>query len=274
MANQQQLLFCQADLNYVDVSFAEPIVVNVSIRDGRLAFPGRWQDCGFELLDHASQVKDWQDEEIAKLHYAEIAALARQLSGCDHALVGSHIIRSPQQAALHPDLAPISSVHSDFAASYGDLIRLRYQSNDGQTLASLREAGITADDVSSARRLLILQFWRNLGPEKMDLPLAFCDARTVPHTDIRPSLVEDYAGGGINFETLGIAPPQVVDQHQWYGFPNMNRDEVVAFRTYDSDRLGTQMPYWTPHSAFADPQVKLGQPSRSSIELRATCLFM
>jgi hypothetical protein len=63
-----------------------------------------------------------------------------------------HIIRSSQQAALHPDVAPISSVHSDFAASYGDLVR-----------------------------------------------------------------------------------SQVVDQHEWYAFPNMTRDEVLAFRTYDSD---------------------------------------
>lgn len=274
MANQQQPLFCRADLNYVDLSFAEPIVVNVPIRNGRLSSPGRWQDCGFELMDHSSQVARWQDEDIAETHYAEIAALARRLSGCDHALVSSHIIRSPQQAALHPDLAPISSVHSDFAASYGDLVRSQYQSSDQQVIARLLQAGITADDVSSAKRLLILQFWRNLGPEKMDLPLAFCDARTVSQADIQPSLVENYAGASFDFETLSIAPPQVVDQHEWYGFPHMNRDEVVAFRTYDSDCLGTERPYWTPHSAFADPQVALGQPSRMSIELRATCLFM
>lgn len=274
MTMQQQPLFCRADLNYVDLSFAEPVIVNVAIRDGRQTIAGSWQDCGFELLAHKSQVQHWQDQEVTEIHYAEIAALARQLTGCDHALVGSHIIRNPQQASLHPDLAPIRSVHSDFAASYGDLIRAHYLMDDAQTLSSLRQAGISGEDVGRARRLLILQFWRNVGAEKMDLPLAFCDARTVPQTDIRPSLVEDYAGGGFDFETLGIAPPQVKDQHQWYGFPNMHRDEVVAFRTYDSDRLGTDKPYWTPHSAFADPQVNLGEPGRSSIELRATCLFM
>ena len=274
MTNQSQRLFCQADLNYVDQSFAEPVIVNVAIRDGRQTFAGSWQDCGFELLHHKSQVQHWLEQEIMEIHYAEIAVLARQLTGCDHALVGSHIIRNPQQASLHPDLAPIRSVHSDFAASYGDLIRSRYLMDDAQTLSSLRQAGISGGAVGRARRLLILQFWRNLGAEKMDLPLAFCDARTVPQTDIRPSLVEDYAGGGFDFETLGIAPPRVKDQHQWYGFPNMHRDEVVAFRTYDSDRLGTDKPYWTPHSAFADPEVNLGEPGRSSIELRATCLFM
>lgn len=274
MSAQQASLWCYADMNYVDTSFAEPIVVKVPIQDGRQSSPGIWQDCGFELLQHKSQVKDWHDAEIAQVHYAEISALARQLTGCDHALVSSHIMRNPQQASLHPDLAPICSVHSDFAASYGDLIRARYQGGDAQMLGSLDEAGITGVEVMQARRLLILQFWRNLGPVKMDLPLAFCDARTVPQTDIRPSLVEDYAGGGVNFETLGVAPPRIPGQHEWYWYPNMHRDEVVAFRTYDSDRLATDQPYWTPHSAFADPQVKLGEPSRASIELRATCLFL
>ena len=49
--------------------------------------------------------------------------------------------------------------------------------------------------------------------------------------------------------------------------------QVVAFRTYDSDRVADGRPYWTPHSAFRDPEVPLGRPARSSIEARATCLF-
>ena len=36
-----------------------------------------------------------------------------------------------------------------------------------------------------APRLMILQFWRNLGPAKMDLPLAFCDARGVSKDQTR-----------------------------------------------------------------------------------------
>ena len=52
----------------------------------------------------------------------------------------------------------------------------------------------------------------------------------------------------------------------------MQIDEVVAFRTYDSDMVASGEPYWTPHGAVRDPEVELGQPARSSIELRATKL--
>ena len=42
MTTQQQPLFCRADLNYVDLSFAEPVIVNVAIRDGRQIIAGSW----------------------------------------------------------------------------------------------------------------------------------------------------------------------------------------------------------------------------------------
>ena len=64
------------------------------------------------------------------------------------------------------------------------------------------------------------------------------------------------------------------DAHQWYAFPEMTTDEVVAFRTYDTERIGTGEPYWTPHSAFRDPDVELGNPSRSSIEVRPLCIWL
>jgi hypothetical protein len=49
---------------------------------------------------------------------------------------------------------------------------------------------------------------------------------------------------------------------------------VVVFRTFDSDRAARGETFWTPHSAFSDPAVQIGKPSRRSIELRATCVFV
>jgi hypothetical protein len=54
----------------------------------------------------------------------------------------------------------------------------------------------------------------------------------------------------------------------------MQIDEVVAFRTYDSEMVASGTAYWTPHGAVRDPEVELGQPARSSVELRATCVFV
>lgn len=273
MDTHEVTVLCRTTLNYAFGSFGGP--AEIAIRDGRTsALPG-WQTCGFELMDHDSDVEDWtDDDEISRVHYAEMASLAQHLTGCDHAVVAGHIKRNPEQAKQHSDLAPIALVHSDFADSYGDKLREGYRNPSAEMQAALGRAGVSAAEAVVARRLLVLQFWRNLGPTKMDLPLAWCDARTVPRGDTHAFPVTNYAGGGFNFDALGIARPSDPSRHQWYGFAEMRVDETVAFRTYDTDRVATGEPYWTPHSAYRDPEVALGKPSRSSIELRATCLFL
>lgn len=253
----------------------ETRAVPVTIHDGRKAHLPGWEVCGFELLPHRAAIEDWDDEaEITRIHYAEMEALARRLTGCDFALVSGHIRRNPEEAARHADLGPIRFVHSDFAASYGELVRSRYQQPEPLTREALERAGVSARDVRAARRLLILQFWRNTGPAKMDLPIAFCDPRSVPADDLRVLPVKDYAGGGFDFEALAIAAPEHPDSHRWYTYPEMHPDEVVAFRTFDSDLIAGDAPFWTPHSAFEDPDVPPGKPSRRSIELRASCFFV
>jgi hypothetical protein len=55
--------------------------------------------------------------------------------------------------------------------------------------------------------------------------------------------------------------------------PELTVDEVVAFRTYDTELVAAGETWFTPHSAFPDPAVAPGQPARFSIELRVMCLF-
>lgn len=256
--------FCRIGLNYGGGPRPD-----APIYDGRTADLPGWEACGFELLSHTSAVADWEDdEEIVRVHYPEITALVKGLTGCDHAVLSSHIKRSPDEAKRHTDYSPIPLVHSDFADSYGDILRKMYGTGD-RAEAAARE-GISAETIAGAQRLMVLQFWRNLGAPKMDLPLAFCDARTSPRDEIRPFEVNNYADSGFTFEALAFEPS---DAHAWYAFPEMTRDEVVAFRTFDSARVATGEPYWTPHSAFRDPEVELGNPSRSSIELRPLCIW-
>ena len=264
-------VICRAEFNYVNGQ--ENCPVESDILNGRRYRNPGWQTCGFELKSHLSAVTDWDDDaQIRRVHYEEMAKYARELCGSDFALVGSHIKRNPEQAKVHADLAPITFVHSDFAESYGDLMRSYYAGDNEEVRNSLEIAGIKATDVARAKRMVILQFWRNLGAEKMDLPIAFCDAQNVTRDEMLTILVSDYAGGGFDFETLGVQAPKD-DHHKWYFFPEMKKDEVVVFRTFDSECVGKDKPFWTPHSAFRDPDVPLGRPGRESIELRATCLF-
>lgn len=266
-------LICRADFRYYEPAIQDVTEFSQEVRNGREFNNPGWEVCGFELKHHESRVQDWSDEEeIKRVHYQEISDYARELTGADYALVGGHILRNPEQAQIHEDLAPIQFVHSDFAESYGDLMRQYYAGDSEEARISLANEQITPADVAAAKRMVILQFWRNVGPSKMDLPIAFCDARSVSSEEVVAAPVEDYAGGGFDFETLAVLGPKD-GHHEWYTFPDMAIDEVVAFRTYDSDMIESGEAFWTPHSAFRDPDIKIGEPARYSIELRATCLF-
>ena len=271
-------VFCRSTLHFAYRSGAlVGEAVEVDILDARTADLPGWSDCGFELMSGESAVGDWSDDdEVAAIHHGEMEALARRLTGCDVALVSNHIKRGPEFARQHEDLNPIEFVHSDFAIGYDQQVRRSYvdpePGRDGAAQA-LERNGVTAADVEAASRLVILQSWRNLGPAKMDFPLAFCDARTVTPADARPIPVSDYAGSGIDFEAVAVLSPVSPDQYRWYAYPELQLDEVVAFRTYDTDLVERGDTWFTPHSAFRDPDVEVGRPARSSIELRAICLF-
>ncbi|HEX2851370.1 MAG TPA: CmcJ/NvfI family oxidoreductase [Acidimicrobiales bacterium] len=270
--------FCRATLNYVPAEGgpgAPHPAIDVEILDGRRAGLPGWEECGFELVRHPSAVEEWtDDEEIERVHHPEVEELARAMTGATVALVPSHIKRSPERAREHGDLSPITFVHSDFAAGYDTNIRDMYRNPSDGAARALERNGITPGDVDRASRIVILQLWRNLGATKMDFPLAFCDARTVGVDEGRAFLVTNYADTGATFEAIGVVAPGDGKAHRWYAFPELTVDEAVAFRTYDTDLVARGATYFTPHSAFRDPDVPVGRPARSSIELRATCLFL
>ena len=266
---------CTAALNYA--ASDGPLVgasVDVDIHDGRAEPPPGWAVCGFELVEHPSAVTDWRDDaQVESVHYGEIEALARDLTGCDAALVSDHVTRTASDDKRPRDQAPVRLVHSDFAADYEDVVRYSYRDVKGRGARTLARSGMTSEKVESARRVVMMQFWRNVGPPKMDLPMAFCDGRTVQPAETRPFLYTGYVAGGRSFNALAVVAPARPDAHRWSTFPEMSADEVIAFRTYDTDLVAANTTWFTPHSAFPDPDVEPGRPPRTSVELRVMCLF-
>src|SRR4051812_12959036 len=145
-------VFCRAKLNYSASSSMPATVIEMDVSDARTADLPGWSVCGFQLLSHTSQVTSWdRDDEIVAVHYPEVEELARRLTGCDHAMVSSHIKRSPEQAARHRDLAPIRFVHSDFAAGHDDLIRRGFrEAMDDPTVHVPARHAMLADIVEHA----------------------------------------------------------------------------------------------------------------------------
>ena len=270
---------CRAEMNYLGEN------ITVTIEDGRadpaltltaarLDDDAGWTRRGFALYRHRSSVTDWTDEDaIDQLHRREIAETAQALTGCTHALPYPAILRNPAMAETVADYAPIHFVHSDFTEDYGRMIgdpERTYQTFLGPLLAS---EGLPEDCVRRASRRLVLQFWRNVGPERADAPLAICDATTVPERDLERSWVESYGGGSFGFETFGVRGDRA-DAHRWFTFPSMTKDETLLFRTYDSTLAECGEAFWTPHSAFLDPAIAPEETARrASVEMRVLCLW-
>ena len=276
-------IYCEAEFNYATAApaadggrGAERATVTQPVRDGR-ASAGQLsiEANGFELMTHRSEVTDWRNEtHLASVHSPEIDALARSVTGCDTVVVYPQIVRSPQSAAAVADYAPITFVHSDFSADYRPMTYEPHRPYREFIQPLLDRVGLTQDDLRTAQRMMMVQFWRNIGSTTPDYPLAVCDSRSVDPSRVLNFVVDNYGGRRIEFElTTWSAPPADQPDH-WYTFPNMDIDEVIAFRTYDSKCVDEGRPLWTPHSAFRDPHVGDNiADRRESVEMRALCLW-
>lgn len=267
--------YCHAVLNYtLDAVGAEgtaPIEVPIfDARERDLPF----EDCGFTLLEGAIPPMSALDPAVlAASHGLAVQTLARELSGCDRTLLYPPIVRSPGMAEKVTDYAPITFVHSDFTDDYRYMLEDPARPYAAYIQPLLAAAGLSQTDVMLARRVLLLQFWCNLGAERPDYPLAICDARSVPRADLLPFVVAEYGGLHLEFETFGVRAPRPLEAHHWYTYPGMRREEVLVFRTYDSACVEADRPFWTPHSAFRDPHAGPQAPQRESVEMRVLCLF-
>jgi hypothetical protein len=122
-----------------------------------------------------------------------------------------------------------------------------------------------AQRAAGVRRYCIVNLWRSTGTPILDTPLAVCDARSVAAGDLVAGEIRypDRVGEIYLFEHSA--------RHRWHYFPEMNRDEVLVFKQYDSQVSGVAR--FTPHAAFDLPHIPADAPLRESIEVRCLVLF-
>ena len=262
--------YCEASLNFVGAE--GPVPRMQTIYDARHITHCSIDDCGFQLVEHHSTVRDWSDtDEIDAVHYDEVTGLAKNMTGCDWVLFFPAIVRNPRQVKASADFAPIQFAHSDYTEKYYDTLLTPGQAYHKIAMQFAERAGFSESDIGDVKRVLTLQLWRNTGAESPDYPLCFGDTRSFMRDRLIPVPVDEYGGLETRFESFAIAPP-AGDEYHWYTYPQLQSHEVVMFRAYDSDRVRAGLPFWTPHTAFFDPTVE-NAPPRQSIEMRAICLF-
>jgi len=219
------------------------------VRNARLANVA-FATHGFTLVKHSVDVDFADKEDFERRYYPEVERLVKEMTGASDAFAFMGILRGGEG-----DLGggPALSAHVDFneQAVRDWAARMRPEWGD-----------------ISGKRLMNVNVWRGTKPV-FNSPLAVCDARSVEKGDfmlVRLGKTDDpvtpKTPGGLN---MAYNP-----KHEWYYYPDMQPDEALVFRLFD-----TADPLWhmSGHTAIVDPTAELGAPKRESFEVRTIALF-
>lgn len=199
-------------------------------------------------------------------YYSEVEEVARKLLGekVVHAFCTNHIIRDSQgsgavNTADGEKAGPIRVVHNDFTEEYGDVTYQRLSSHPSQNakkqraeLRALKGLKFTAEELEQYR-MVVLNTWRPITHEPLRRePLAVCDNRTIQKTDlinVRTGIGQNESDPDDDF-ALEVFMSTPNPDHQWHYVDEFNNQELMVFKTYDSDMV----PFVpTMHSAFDLP---------------------
>lgn len=206
---------------------------------------------GFALAKHPTDVDFTDMGDVEKRYYPDVARLVKEMTGASEVFVFMGILRGGRD-----DLGggPALSAHVDFNEP-----ALR------QWVARL--APDRADELA-AKRLVNVNVWRGTIPVE-NMPLAVCDAGSVEKADFLRVGFGRHDGGlppdapaGLN---MAYSP-----RHEWYYYPDMQPDEALVFRLYDTGNPDWKM---TGHTAFVDPTSDPASPKRQSFEVRTIAVF-
>jgi hypothetical protein len=233
----------------------------IAVEDARLrAQPHSLAQAGFALLPHKSAVSDFHNpEEIARIYRLETKRLLLELTDADDVVLSARPVR--RFARVSPHLTRLTSSGQLYNSRPGHFVHVDISDAAAAVFAKRWRP---RDHDRPVRRFAHYNVWRVFSPPPQDVPLAVCDSRSVSASDlVEADAMMDIPGKPeSSYEGLVV---RYNPRHRWSYFSNMNRDEVLVFKTHDLD---AGQPNHVPHTAFNDPTFPSGLAPRASIEMR------
>ena len=217
---------------------------------------------GIFLADAPCAVKDFHDREAAaKIYLPELEAVVTAVTGASKVVVGKgwvhrHSDRS-ERFGEEGTTYPGRYAHIDYSDESGPVTARQMLGDDPDAEALMQG------------RFAIFNLWRALSPPPQDCPLCVADATTVAAEDL---VISHIVLGPDPSRELKIQTNMVAynPDHRWIYFSDMQRDELLIFRGYDSDPGRFRR---VPHTAFDDPSAGPDAPPRESIDIRCVAFF-
>ena len=228
----------------------------VLIRDARLLDPVASLDIqGFTMLAHATRIEDFYAlESVQPAYDDEITELVLAATGGVEALVFDHTLRSDSREIRGQQITrePASVVHNDYT--------------DASAVRRLRDLlPATEAQRRLQHRFCIINVWRSIRGPVLTSPLTCCDAATIGATDLVASERRAKERTG-ELQLVSWNPT-----HRWYYYPEMQHNEVLLIKTFDSAKNG--LARRSIHTAFSNPLAPPDAPARESIETRLLVFF-
>eukprot|EP00931_Biecheleriopsis_adriatica_P006680 TRINITY_DN108045_c0_g1_i1.p1 TRINITY_DN108045_c0_g1~~TRINITY_DN108045_c0_g1_i1.p1 ORF type:complete len:380 (-),score=70.44 TRINITY_DN108045_c0_g1_i1:27-1166(-) len=272
---------------------SETVMQPVTIKDGR---NGSWNldDHGFTRVDDEPELLDFYNEkEICKDYYPQCERLVKKVTGAAKVHAFYHTVRShpsisgarERQKRGFPVEAPAASVHVDYSkACAARLVRqfgkAPHQWQDPRPLLGFKpllDIAETDEYIMGNKRWAIINVWRNLSSEPVQrTPVALCVGTSASLDDI--VTFQTKVG---RFQSKEYYFAAHSENHDWYYFPQMKREEAILIKNWDSigkDFAPQSCEETVPctfafHSAFEDPNTIPQAPLRETMEVRTVAFW-
>lgn len=218
---------------------------------------------GFSIIKHKSAINDFYDnDEVKGKYYTEIIDLLKKELCAKEVIIFDHNQRSKIRAKAGQSevRAPVAAAHVDYTETSGPK----------RSLEILQQANKLS---LKANRLALVNAWRPIIGPAQDFPLAICSAKTVEVPDLVNTNIH-------HFGETDLATPRHSGQiyslkynenHSWFYYPDMENNEVLLLRNWDSDK--PTMHGYTPHTGFQNSLAPADTIPRESIEIRTLVVF-
>lgn len=234
---------------------------------------------GFTIARHRSAVDDFDDAAAVDAVYpAEVAAAVKALTGASFVAVQGWMRRTSADLSQRAAEKVQGYQHSGGLQPQAGEAHIDYNPLTGER-AGARIYAAQRPDGPGYRRHCCFSFWRTYSPGPQDWPLAMMDGRSIAGDELASNtlfVVDEFPVGDaltapVKGEDQMIAATILRHrpQHRWWYFSNMNRDDVLLFKFYDSDHSVT---WRCPHTAFHDTSLP-DTKTRSSIEVRCVAYW-
>ncbi|KAE9367701.1 hypothetical protein N431DRAFT_71334 [Stipitochalara longipes BDJ] len=203
---------------------------------------------GFQYAKSPIHMEYWNDFSVCSEYIPKVEEWLVKHLKCSSAFIYAYNFRGkyPADAKNKSTKTPFLRAHCDATAA-SCLKRLQLYFPD------------RAHNLMK-KRVRFLNVWRPISTPIQDCPLAMCDFRTVAPGDL--------VSADIIFPHYQDEAYEVLynPNQRWFYKKGMEWDDVLLFKLGDNSPHDAPL---CPHSAFMDPSVPQGTPSRVSIEVRS-----